>query len=302
MYLMEESNRHKMEINKKFDKFYTLSKTSSRLIVISGEVLGLDLKTSPTLEPSAGSGSFSLHLSNCVAYDLLPESSGIIQQDFLQDFIIPDVEQRVSIGNPPFGKKGKLAIEFLNKCGKLSKAVCFILPSTFRRWSVQNKVDKSLRLIYDEDLPLDSFEFNGKPYSLNCIFQIWTRELRPDLPDLRLSSRPPTTHPDLQIWQYNGTVDARKFLNEDWDVAVYRQGYKDYSRVFTRETDFDEVKNIIMNTRIQMMLIKFNVEKAKEVFQKMDLVKLSRNNLSTPGFGKADFIAEYGKYLKAQYL
>lgn len=288
-----------MEINKKLDKFYTLSETSSRLIDISGEVLGLDLKTSPTLEPSAGSGSFSSQLSNCVAYDLLPESSGIIQQDFLQDFIIPNVEQRVTIGNPPFGKKGKLAIEFLNKCGKLSKAVCFILPSTFRRWSVQNKVDKSLRLIYDEDLPLDSFEFNGKPYSLNCIFQIWTREMCPDREDLRISEKPAISHPDITLWQYNGTDAAKKYLYEDWDVATYRQGYKDYSKVFTREDDFDEVKDIVENTKIQLMFIQFNADRAVDIFfNKMDLEALAKKNLSTPGFGKADFIAEYGKYLK----
>ena len=283
---------------KKLDKFYTKMETSRYLIGLSSEVLELDLKSCPTLEPSAGMGAFSSQLDNCIAYDLVPESDGIIQQDFLVDFPIPNVENRISIGNPPFGKKGKLALEFLNKCGKLSKAVCFILPSTFRRWSVQNRIDKGLRLIYDEDLPLDSFEFNGKPYSLNCIFQIWTREMCQDLPDLRMRTRPPISHPDFQIWQYNGAEENRKYLNEDWDVAVYRQGYKDYSRVFTRKNDFNEVKDIIMNTHIQMMLIKFNTEKAKEVFQKMDLVKLSRNNLSTPGFGKADFISEYGKYLK----
>lgn len=283
---------------KNLDKFYTKMKISRYLIGLSSEVLELDLKTYPTLEPSAGGGAFSSQLDNCIAYDIVPELDGIIQQDFLVDFPIPNVENRISIGNPPFGKKGKLALEFLNKCGKLSRAVCFILPSTFRRWSVQNRIDKELRLVCDKDLPLDSFEFNGKTYSLNCIFQIWTREMRQDLPDLRIVTRPQISHPDLQIWQYNGTEENRKYLNENWDVAVYRQGYKDYSRVFTRETDFDEVKDIIMNTRIQMMLIKFNNEQAREIFGKMDLVKLSRNNLSTPGFGKADFIAEYGKYLK----
>ena len=47
------------------------------------------------------------------------------------------------------------------------------------------------------------------------------------------------------------------------------------------------------------MFIRFNDERAEYIFfNKMDLKKLAKKNLSTPGFGKADFIEEYSKYLK----
>lgn len=283
---------------KTLDKFYTRRDVASRLIDVAGSILGLDLKgESPSLEPSAGDGAFSSQLGDVVAYDLEPESPDIIRQDFLEDFNIPNCGSRVAIGNPPFGKKGKLALKFLNKCGEKCRAVCFILPSTFRRWSIQHNVGKNLRLIHDETLPLDSFEFDGKPYSLNCVFQIWTREMRPDLPDLRILEKPPISHPDLTLWQYNGSEDSYKYLYEDWDVATYRQGYKDYSNVFKRDTNFDKVKDT-MNNGIQIMFIKFNNPNAKKVFEQMDLNALAKRNLSTPGFGKADFVAEYGKYLK----
>lgn len=284
---------------KALDKFYTKKDTAKSLISTASRILGVDLTSAPTLEPSAGSGAFSSQLGNVAAYDLYPESDSVVKQDFLADFSIPNVENRIAIGNPPFGKKGVLALKFLNKCGQMCKAVCFILPSTFRRWSVQNHIDDDLRLIYEEDLPLDSFEFDGEPFSLNCVFQIWTREMCPDREDLRISEKPAISHPDVTLWQYNGTDAAKKYLYEDWDVATYRQGYKDYSKVFTKEDDFDEVKDIVENTKIQLMFIQFNADRAVDIFfNKMDLEKLAKKNLSTPGFGKADFIAEYSKYLQ----
>ena len=282
---------------RKLDKFYTNKSTASSLIDKTCDILKLDKSSQLFLEPSAGGGAFSSQLRNVIAYDLFPEADGVLKQDFLSEFTIPDAGSRIPIGNPPFGKRAKLALEFLNKCGRLCGTACFILPSTFRRWSVQSKVENGLRLIHDEDLPLDSFEFDGKPYSLNCVFQIWSRDRRTDLPDLRLSSKPPISHPDFQMWQYNGTDSARKYLLEDWDIATYRQGYKDYSRIFMRESDFDEVKNIVENTSIQIMFIKFNNDKARHTILRMDLNKLANRNLSTPGFGKSDFVNEYGKYL-----
>lgn len=283
---------------KKLDKFYTKKSTASRLIDETCTILNIDRSNQLFLEPSAGGGAFSNQLNNVMAYDLYPESEGVLKQDFLSDFTIPNVETSISIGNPPFGKKAKLALEFLNKCGRLCGTVCFILPSTFRRWSVQSKIDNNLRLIHDEDLPLDSFEFDGKPYSLNCVFQIWSRDRRTDLPNLRLTQKPPITHPDFQLWQYNGTKQARKYLLEDWDIATYRQGYKDYSRIFKMDSDFNEVKDIVENTSIQLMFIKFNNDRAGNVIMKMDLNELAHKNLSTPGFGKADFVNEYSKYIK----
>ncbi|MCH5209484.1 MAG: hypothetical protein J1F01_00825 [Oscillospiraceae bacterium] len=32
------------------------------------------------------------------------------------------------------------------------------------------------------------------------------------LPDLRMISAPPITHPDFELWQFNATEEARKYL------------------------------------------------------------------------------------------
>jgi hypothetical protein len=78
----------------------------------------------------------------------------------------------VAIGNPPFGKKGKLALNFVNKAAETIDTIGFILPLTFRRWSIQSKLNKDLQLIYDINLEPNSFLYQDRIYSLNACFQI----------------------------------------------------------------------------------------------------------------------------------
>ena len=68
---------------KQLDKFYTKRTTARALISRASKVLGVNLATEPTLEPSAGNGAFSSQLQNALAYDLLPELDNVVQQDFL---------------------------------------------------------------------------------------------------------------------------------------------------------------------------------------------------------------------------
>ena len=75
---------------KELDKFYTKRSTAKRLIDKASEVLGVDLTSAPTLEPSAGGGAFSSQLDNVVAYDLYPEIDNVKKQDFLANFTIPN--------------------------------------------------------------------------------------------------------------------------------------------------------------------------------------------------------------------
>ena len=64
------------------DKYYTREETALYCINKTKEIIGVENITE-WLEPSAGNGSFSLQLDNCLAFDILPEDESIIQQDFL---------------------------------------------------------------------------------------------------------------------------------------------------------------------------------------------------------------------------
>lgn len=283
-----------MPTTRELDKFYTRPETAARLV----DTVGLNKDTQVFLEPSAGKGAFSSQLPCVLAYDLLPENEHISQADFLSLEPVWEKKETVAIGNPPFGKRAKLAIEFINKAAESTDAVCFVLPNTFRRYNIQNALDENLALVWDEDLDENnSFTYMGQPYSLRCVFQIWARKdgayWNDDLVDKRMRKRPPISHEDFVCWQHNATEQSRKYLDEDWEYAFWRQGYKDYGKVFEKKTDYEEVRSIMYGTNLQLFLIKPLTDEARKIILSMDRDALARQNLSTPGFGKADFVSEY---------
>lgn len=154
------------------DKFYTKPEVS-KLCIDMIDLSDFDL----IIEPSAGCGSFSKQIDNCIAYDLVPEDNTIIQQDFFELDITQFIGRKVlTIGNPPFGVQNNLAIRFFNKAAQYSDTIAFILPKSFMKESIQNKLDLSFHLDKYIELPYKSFSLNGEDYGVYCVFQIWKKK------------------------------------------------------------------------------------------------------------------------------
>jgi hypothetical protein len=275
-------------VNKKLDKFYTKPEIASQCInYVYDAIKELNFNADEFLEPSAGSGSFSNILikdgNDVISYDIHPEISNIIQSDFLK---IPRhfSKNRVIIGNPPFGKRSSLAIKFVEQSIHYGYIIAFILPVQFRKWSVQNKLPKQLKLFKDYDLPEDSFLFDGKSYKVRCCFQIWVHNFN-DISDLRLKIKPITEHKDFDMFLYNNTKTALKYFDFEFDFAVPRQGFQDYSR---RETDPEKCEK-----SKQWILFKAHTKKTLDILMNLDYNELSKLNTSIPGFGKTDVINLY---------
>ena len=116
------------------DKFYTRKNLAKKLI----DEIDIN-KYNTIIEPSAGNGSFSNQIEKCIAYDIEPEASGIIKQDFLtldKDFQSPTLV----IGNPPFGRNSSLALAFINKASLFADTIAFILPKSFKKESLYDKI------------------------------------------------------------------------------------------------------------------------------------------------------------------
>lgn len=155
------------------------------------------------LEPSAGNGAFLdlLPEDKRIGVDLVKQHPEVIQSDFfnyLPTFYSPlEVLSKtnvLTIGNPPFGKNSNLAIQFFNHAAKFSDTICFVIPRTFRKYSVQKSLDPRFELWFDATLPYHIFFVDGKPWHrIRCCFQIWSiKELefenqRPDWTDLCLA-------------------------------------------------------------------------------------------------------------------
>lgn len=153
------------------DKFYTKPEVAKKFI----DKCKIESYTT-IIEPSAGSGAFSNQINNCIAYDLEPESKGIIKQDWFQYKHEAQKDEKILvIGNPPFGQQNSLAIAFINHSAAFADTVAFILPISFKKESVQARVAKELTLTYEEILPNNSFTLDGKDYDVKCVFQIWEK-------------------------------------------------------------------------------------------------------------------------------
>lgn len=156
------------------DQFYTNDNISKKCIKKLKEYIKFN-DYDYILEPSAGNGSFYkyLPLKNRIGLDIDPKYKGIKKIDFFE-YIPFENKKYIVIGNPPFGKNSSLAIKFFNKSSKFAEYIAFIVPRTFKRVSIQNKLDLNFKLIYNEDLPLNPCCFSPK-MNAKCSFQIWKK-------------------------------------------------------------------------------------------------------------------------------
>ena len=157
------------------DKFYTLPNISKKCINKTCELYDID-KWDLIIEPSAGDGSFlnQIPSNKKVGIDISPENTNIIKQDYF-DYLPPSNKTNILVmGNPPFGKVSSMAVRFFNHSAKWANVIAFIIPRTFRKLSIQNKLDNRFHLIYDEELPTNPCCFSPS-MTVKCCFQIWER-------------------------------------------------------------------------------------------------------------------------------
>lgn len=275
------------------DKFYTQDHVAKQCFEFLHSQLNIS-ENAIYLEPSAGAGSFINLLSHYIALDIAPEDDRIKKQDYLKYEV--DKENFITIGNPPFGNRSKLAIDFFNKAATMSDVIAFIVPVSFMKWSVQKNLSSNFALYNYMYLEPESFSFNGEPYSIRTIFQIWVKKgsQYDNGTNLRLIKQPPISHEDFEIWQYNATPEAVKYVEEDWKYATYRQGYHNYNQIFTRK-DYNYIKEKMTadKKKQQFFFIKPLTEEAENLILNMDFNALAERNTATPGFGKGDFVSYY---------
>lgn len=248
----------------------------------------LGVKNPFFVEPSAGSGSFFdlLNHQKRIGLDIEPKNKDIRKQNFLTWQYDGEEKSNVAvIGNPPFGRRARLAIDFFNKSTEFAHTIGFIVPVQFRKYSVHSKLNPSYKLIAEKLLSKNSFVTkDGGDFDVNCVFQIWTKK-NTTLCNKRIVSTPPIKHPDFEIYQYNNTKGALKVFQVDFDFAVPRQGYENYAR---REFS---VQRLELNK--QWILFKARDKEIRKNLIKLDFAKLAQKNTVVPGFGKADVVEEY---------
>lgn len=167
-----------MKESRKLDQFYTKPEIAKKYYELL--MKKYELNNYLLIEPSAGNGSFSdlFHLKS-ISLDLSPKKEYIKKQDFFK-FKISKKQRKenkiFTIGNPPFGKNASLALKFLNKSAEYSDYIAFVLPKTFKKESMQNKINQYFHLDYEEDLLDKSFIHDNEEYDVPCVFQVWKKK------------------------------------------------------------------------------------------------------------------------------
>lgn len=163
-------------LKSELDKFYTKKDIALYLI----DKVNLD-DCELIIDPCCGDGAFysNIDFDNKIAIDILPHIDNVIKHDFLTwdySIIKEERDKVVVISNPPFGKQGSLALKFINRCSMFSDTIAFILPLSFAKESMINRIPELYHLEYQEILPENSFLLDNEDYDVKCVFQIWKKK------------------------------------------------------------------------------------------------------------------------------
>lgn len=189
------------------DQFFTVPSVAKHYYEQMMEYLraeGVNLRSVMYLEPSAGKGAF-LNLmprKMRIGLDVMPQTLDTICADFLSWEPEPSDLPIVVVGNPPFGYRAWLALQFLNHAATFADYVGFILPMAFQsegKGSPKLRVN-GMHLVHQETLPEGSFvDGTGRQVKINALWQIWKNGEQ---------STPDT--PTCDSWIDLFTVDQRK--------------------------------------------------------------------------------------------
>ena len=253
-----------MSKNIELDKFYTPKETAKKCIDIFWKTF---FDVTEIIEPSAGNGSFSLQIPNCIAYDLEPEHESIIKQDFLE-LELPYKKGRAFIGNPPFGDSNNLSRSFYKHACKMSDYIGFILPIS------QMNNDRSLYLFnLVKSVDLGVLKYSG--INVRCCFNVYKR---PE--NGKLNKRKVVKSDLFRIYCDDNYRGERKkeYSNIDYDFVIFRRGAS-VGKIKNKDIDKQTFKIKVFNPE--------NIEYVKNKILNYDWVNFKVHQ-SAPSLNRTD--------------
>jgi hypothetical protein len=246
------------------EQFYTPSDLAKTLTSSLLEFVP-DLASRVVIEPAGGTGSFvravgDFGVTQVLSFDIEPKFDGVTKADFLGvDLSRLAAHSAVAISNPPFGRNNSLSIPFFNHAASACDTIAFIVPRSWRKWSVINRLDRDFHLVSDVDVKVDYVDELGDSVGtrlrLNTCFQIWQYSA--------VERRAKIGVQDLGVVQKVSAAEA--------DVALTIFGFG-CGRVLT---EFDRQPN---TTR---MFLKLGHPRALEALQAVDFSRFYRNTAYT---------------------
>ncbi len=268
------------------EPYFTAPDLARRCVAYAGSLL--DLHTFGLLvEPGAGAGAFLRHLpaDRRLGLDVEPRHPAVRRADFLTWQPPPGSGRVLTIGNPPFGQRGALAMRFLDHACGFSDAVAFILPRSFNKWTFTNRVDPWFHLAGAFDCE-DFHDGLGRTRNVRTVFQVWQRQ-----PERRRIEEPPAGHPDFEMFHAHlsriGEAERAR-LRRDYAFTVPQVG-----------ADF-RPRDVATVTRGSHWFIRPLAAGVRERFERLDFAFLAGMNTAHTSLSKRDIVAAYVATLPAQ--
>ena len=261
------------------DKFYTKKEVAMYCINLFKEYVTPN-NDDLIIEPSAGNGGFIDAIKslkcNYEFYDLEPEHEEIAKQDYLlynTNNNNNNTQKIHIVGNPPFGRQSSLAIKFIKKSCHFCTSISFILPKSFKKDSLKKTFPLNFHLLFEIDLPENSFLVNKQEHNVPCIFQIWVkktynREVSAKLDPHNFIFVEKTNNPSISIRRVGvnaGTIDVNSA-----NKSVQSHYFIRFTNTNSLEKNLDLLKSVVYD---------------------------SNNTVGPKSIGKQELIKEFNKVL-----
>lgn len=242
-----------------------------------------------TVEPSAGGGAFYslLPAATKVGIDIEPPTSmsdQLIASDFLDWNPEGATEQRkvLTVGNPPFGARGALAIKFIKHAAAFSDVIAFILPRSFNKYTFQNRIPDNFHLVGSFDC--DDFQLpNGDLVTVKTVFQVWERR-----ETKRVKVEPKNHHEDFTMRHAHlsrVSLQELKDLRDNYDFTIPQVGANFSPR---------DVQDVNKGSH---WFISASSPQVRKVFENANFDFLADMNIAHTSLSKSDIVRAYEEAL-----
>lgn len=259
------------------EQFYTPIETAHEVFKNLSDIVP-NLSSRTFIEPAGGTGAFinaaiKVGIKEIISFDIEPHHPKVKAGDFLLQQI--NALDAITVTNPPFGRNNSLSVPFFNHSAKTSEFIVFVVPRSWRKWTVQNKLDRRFELIRDDDLTINYVDVNGehgyKNNNLRTCIQYWRRsdaDLRP-----------------IYAVEDMGIITKCKFDEADVSLTIFGYGCG------TVKTDFPR------KTNTTQMFLKLHHPMALEALENVDFSKFFNHTAYTEALSIVEI-----NYLLNQYI
>ena len=313
------------------EQFYTESEVAKKCVEYALDFLSSrGVKVGTVFEPCGGTGEFveaiKSHKLEVVSCDIEPKHPDVVCADFLDPSDDPTFKNGkklssysdiVTITNPPFGRNNDMSIPFFKRCAETSKYICFIVPKSWRKSSVINRLPKDYWLVADMELPSDSFYYSDGSKSnkdvLQTVFQIWEKRdaPRPRIkePDHGLIKKIQPKKEKIQTYK----KEKRKLYVEkngkfvEIEEEVFHRGPKAMRPLWVEGANFSiyysgstagkcrRINSNIMRANTASYYFYIEDEEVMKAIEEIDFKKLTSDNAYVESFSIDDLNRELNK-------